>query len=126
MKNDPQRATLASTWLVGIIFAALLQLCGYGKASPFQVQPQSGLERAQGILNDDTSGAPLRSEGAMYDEIVAEVGQTNPQKATILEDRFANLKRSPQNLQTEARATFYLVGRVAPYSTAGNKADEEP
>ena len=90
---------------VGIVFMALLGLCGCGSNSgPVEVQPQSGLERAKGILNDYASGAPLGSEGAMYEEIVVEVRQTDPQKATILENGFADLKRSPQNLRGKARA----------------------
>jgi len=93
-------------WLgVGIIFMALLGLCGCGKyAAPVKVQPQCGLERAKGILNDYANGAPLGSEGAMYEEIVAEVRKTDPQNATILEKGFADLKRSPQNLRDKARA----------------------
>jgi hypothetical protein len=89
---------------VGIIFVALLGIGGCGKDAPVEVQPQSGLERAKGILNDYANGAPLGSEGAMYEEIVAEVRQTDPQKATILEKGFADLKRSPQNLSGKARA----------------------
>ena len=89
---------------VGIVFVALLGLCGCGKAPPVEVQPQSGLERAKGILNDYANGAPLGSEGATFEEIVAEVRQTDPQKATILEKGFADLKRSPQNLRDKARA----------------------
>ena len=90
---------------VGIVFMALLGLCGCGRSSPpVVVQPQSGLERAKGILNDYANGAPLGSEGAMFEEIVAEVRQTDPQKATILEKGFADLKRSPQNRSATARA----------------------
>jgi hypothetical protein len=92
------------TWLVGISFVALLALCGCSKAPPVQVQPQSGLERAKVILNDYANGAPLGSEGAMYEEIVAEIRQTDPQKATLLEKGFADLKRSPQNLRSKASA----------------------
>jgi hypothetical protein len=97
---------MVRAWLrVGIIFVALLGLCGCGSNSPpVEVQPQSGLERAKGILNDYANGAPLGSEGAMYEEIVAEVRQTDPQKAAILEKGFADLKRSPQNLSGKARA----------------------
>ena len=84
---------------------ALLALCGCGiNSPPVEIQPQSGLERAKGILNDYANGAPLGSEGAMYEEIVAEVRQTDPQKATILEKGFADLKRSPQNRSATARA----------------------
>ena len=96
---------MVRAWLaLGIVFIALLGLCGCGKDAPVEVQPQSGLERAKGILNDYANGAPLGSEGAMYEEIVAEVRQTDPQKATILEKGFADLKRSPQNLRDKARA----------------------
>ena len=96
---------MVRAWLgVGIVFVALLGLCGCGKDLPVEVQPQSGLERAKGILNDYANGAPLGSEGAMYEEIVAEVRQTDPQKAVILEKGFADLKRSPQNLSGKARA----------------------
>ena len=95
------RARLA----LGIVCLALfLASYGCGKAPPVQVQPQSGLERAKGILNDYASGAPMGSEGAMFEEIVAEVRQTDPQKATILEKGFAELKRSPQNRSDKARA----------------------
>jgi hypothetical protein len=89
---------------LGIIFIALLGLCGCGKERPVVVQPQSGLERAKGILNDYANGVPMASEAATFEEIVAEVRQTDPQKATILEKGFADLKRSPQNLRDKARA----------------------
>ena len=96
---------MVRAWLgVGIIFVALLAVCGCGKEPPVEIQPQSGLERAKGILNDYANGAPLGSEGAMYEEIVAEVRKTDPQKATILEKGFADLKRSPQNPRDKARA----------------------
>ena len=90
---------------VGIVCMTLLGLCGCGSnSSSVEVQPQTGLERAKGILNDYASGVPLGSEGAMYEEIVAEVRQTDPQKATILEKGFADLQRSPQNRSAKARA----------------------
>ena len=97
---------MVRAWLgVGIVFIAILGLCGCGSNSPpVEVQPQSGLERAKGILNDYASGVPLGSEAATFEEIVAEVRQTDPQKATILEKGFADLKRSPQNLSGKARA----------------------
>ena len=38
-----------------------------------------------------------------FDEIVADVRKTDPQKATILEKGFADLKRSPGNLSGKAR-----------------------
>ena len=96
---------MVRAWLgIGFVFMVLLGLCGCGRNPPVEVQPQSGLERAKGILNDYASGVPLGSEGAMYEEIVAEVRQTDPQKATILEKGFADLKRSPQNLREKARA----------------------
>ena len=90
---------------VGIIFMVFLGLCGCGKRSPpVQIQPQSGLERAKGILNDYASGVPMGSEAATFEEVVAEVRKTDPQKATILEKGFADLKRSPQNPRDKARA----------------------
>ena len=89
---------------VGIVFVALVGLCGCGKDARVEVQPQSGLERAKGILNDYANGAPMASEAATFEEIVAEVRKTDPQKATILEKGFADLKRSPQNLSGKARA----------------------
>ena len=97
---------MVRAWLgVGIVFMALLGLCGCGRNSPpVEVQPQSGLERAKGILNDYANGLPMGSEGATYEEIVAEVRKTDAQKATTLEKGFADLKRSPQNLRDKARA----------------------
>ena len=93
---------------VGIVFVALigafLGLCGCGKDARVEVQPQSGLERAKGILNDYASGVPMGSEAATFEEVVAEVRKTDQQKATILEKGFADLKRSPQNLRDKARA----------------------
>src|SRR5262245_61930522 len=93
---------------VGFVFMALivafLGLCGCGKAPKVEIQPQSGLERAEVILNDYANGLPMGSEGATYEEIVAEVRKTDPQKATILEKGFADLKRSPQNRSGTARA----------------------
>jgi hypothetical protein len=96
---------MVRAWLgVAIIVMALLGLCGCGKDRPVEVQPQSGLDRAKTILNDYANGAPLGSEGAMYEEIIAEVRQSDEKKATILEKGFADLKRSPQNLKGKARA----------------------
>ena len=89
---------------VGIIFVALIGLCSCGKNARVEIQPQSGLERAKVILNDYANGVPMGSEGATYEEIVAEVRKTDPQKATILEKGFADLQRSPQNLSGKARA----------------------
>ena len=89
---------------VGIIFVALLGLYGCGKDPPVEVKPQSGLERAKGILNDYVGGAPLGSEVETFEEIVAEVRKTDPHKATILEKGFADLKRSPKDLRGKARA----------------------
>ena len=89
---------------VGIVFMALLGLCGCGRNSPpVDVQPQSGLERAKEILNDYAKGAPMGSEAMAFDEIVADVRKTDPQKATILEKGFADLKRSPGNRSGKAR-----------------------
>jgi hypothetical protein len=91
-------------WLgVGILFVALLGLCGCGKDPPVEVKPQSGLERAKVILNDYAQGAPLGSEAETFQEIVEEVRQTDPKKAAILEKGFAALKRSPGNLKAKAR-----------------------
>ena len=90
---------------IGIVFMALLGLCGCGRnSSHVEIQPQSGLERAKVILNDYASGVPIGSEAATYEEVVAEVRKTDPQKATILEKGFADLKRSKQNLRDKARA----------------------
>ena len=89
---------------VGIIFVALLGLCGCGKDPPVEVKPQSGLERAKVILNDYVQGAPMGSEAETFQEIVEEVRKTDPQKAAILEKGFADLKRSPQNPSGKARA----------------------
>ena len=90
---------------VGIVFVALLGLCGCGHSSPpVQVQPQSGLEQAKVILNDYASnGAPMGSEAATFEDVVAEVRKTDPQKATILEKGFADLKRFPGDRSVKAR-----------------------
>ena len=96
---------MVRAWLgVGITVMALLGLCGCGKEQPVEVQPQSGLERAKGILNDYANGAAMGSEAETFEEIVAEVRKTDPQKATILEKGFADLKRSPKNPSDKARA----------------------
>ena len=89
---------------VGIIVMALLGLGGCGKDAPVAVQPQSGLERAKGILADYANGVPMGSEQMTFEEIVEEVRKTDPQKAAILEKGFADLKRSPQNPSGKARA----------------------
>jgi hypothetical protein len=89
---------------VCILFAALLAP-GCGKnAETVAVQPQSGVEQAKVILNDYAKGVPMGSEQMTFEEIVAEVRKTDPQKATILEKGFADLKRSPQNRSGIARA----------------------
>jgi hypothetical protein len=84
---------------------ALLGLwgCGGGKGSQAKVKAQSGLERAKVILNDYAQGAPMGSEVMTFEEIVAEVRKADPQKATILEKGFADLKRYPGNRSVKAR-----------------------
>ena len=110
---------------VGIVCVALLGLCGCAKDAPVEVQPQSGLERAKGILNDYASGVPLGSEAATYEEIVAEVRQTDQQKAAILEKGFADLKRSKQNLrQNCARRQKIFRSRHQPFPRG--KAEPPP
>ena len=95
---------MVRAWLgVGIIFVALLGLCGCGKGPQAEVKPQGGLERAKVILNDYAQGAPMGSEVMTFEEIVEEVRKTDPQKATILEKGFADLKRSPGNRSGKAR-----------------------
>ena len=89
---------------VGIIFVALLGLCGCGKEAPVEIKPQSGLERAKVILTDYANDVPMGSEQMTFEEIVEEVRKTDPQKATILEKGFADLKRSPQTRSSKARA----------------------
>lgn len=92
-------------WKGGMVILVLLGLAGCGRsAPPVQVQPQSGLERAKAILNDYVQGMPMGSEVTTFEEIIAEVRQTDPQKAAILEKGLADLKRSPQNLRDKARA----------------------
>src|SRR5437762_5448206 len=91
---------------VGMIFIAMALLglwgCG-GGGSQGEVQPQSGLERAKVILNDYAKGVPMGSEAMAFDEIVADVRKTDPQKATILEKGFADLRRAPGNRSATAR-----------------------
>ena len=87
---------------VGMVFLTLLGLWGCGQDPPIEVQPQSGLERAKVILNDYVQGAPMGSEAMMFEEIVEEVRQTDPQKAVILEQGFADLKRAPGNRSAQA------------------------
>src|SRR5438105_9386069 len=95
---------MVRAWLgVGIIFLALFGLWGCGgKGREAQVE-QAGLERAKVILNDYAKGLPMGSEAMAFDDIVKEVRQTDPQKATILEKGFADLKRSPGNRSATAR-----------------------
>ena len=45
----------------------------------------------------------MGSEAMTFDEIVEDVRKTDPQKATILEKGFADLKRSPDNRSAKAR-----------------------
>ena len=96
---------MVRAWLrVGIVFVALLGLCGCGKdPPPVEVKPQSGLERAKVILNDYAQGVPMGSEAMTFAEIVEEVRKTDPQKATIVEKGFADLKRSKDNRSVKAR-----------------------
>jgi hypothetical protein len=82
---------------------AFLGLGGCAKDPPIEVKPQSGLERARQILNDYAKGAAMGSEAVTFDEIVQEVRQTDPQKATILEKGFADINRSPQNRSAKAK-----------------------
>ena len=97
---------MVRAWLgVGIIFMALVGLwgCGGGQRPPADVKLQGGLERAKVILNDYVKGVPMGSEAMNFEEIVGEVRKTDPQKATILEKGFADLKRSPGNRSATAR-----------------------
>ena len=89
---------------IAIIFMARFGLWGCGGGNnPPEVQPQSGLERAKVILNDYAKGTRMGSEAMTFDEIVEDVRKTDPQKATILEKGFADLKRSPNDPSAKAR-----------------------
>src|SRR5262245_48653452 len=91
-------------WLgVGTICVALLALGSCAKSPPVETRPQSGLERARGVLNDYANGAAMGSEAMTFQEIVEEVRQTDPQKAALLEKGFADLKRSPASRSAKAR-----------------------
>jgi hypothetical protein len=91
-------------WLaLGIVFLTLLGLWGCGGEPPIVVQPQSGLDAAKQILNDYVQGVPMGSEAMMFQEIVEEVRQTDPQKAAILEKGFADLQRAGGNHSAKAR-----------------------
>ena len=96
---------MVRAWLgVGMVFVALLGLWGCGRGGGPQTEvKQSGLERARVILNDYAQGAPMGSEVMTFEEIVAEVRKTDPEKAAILEKGFADLKRSPGNRSAKAR-----------------------
>lgn len=97
---------MVRAWLrVGILFMALFGLCGCGLGGKgtVEVKSQSGLEKARVILNDYAQGVPMGSEVMNFPEIVEEVRQSDPQKATILEKGFADLKRSPSNRSSKAR-----------------------
>src|SRR5262245_40250625 len=90
-------------WLgMGMVCLAICALWGGARAGPVEAEPQGALERAKVILNDYVQGVPLGSEAMTFEEIVAEVRQTDPQKATILEKGFADLKRSPASRSAKA------------------------
>jgi hypothetical protein len=82
--------------------------CG-GEKHQIEMKPQGGLERAKVILNDYAKGVPMGSEAMVFDEIVEEVRKTDPKKATILKDGFADLKRSPNSRSSRAKE---LLGKL--------------
>src|SRR5947209_5990170 len=89
---------------IGILFLALFGLWGCSTGSkPIEVKPQGGVERAKVILNDYAQGNPMGSEAETFAEIVEEVRKSDPQKATILEKGFADIKRSPGSRSSKAK-----------------------
>jgi DNA-directed RNA polymerase subunit F len=64
----------------------------------------TGLEHAKQLLENYAKGRPLASEAATFPQIVEQVKKTDPQKAKILEEGFADLQRSPRDLRTKAQA----------------------
>ncbi len=89
---------MVRAWLtVGIILTALIGVwgCGGAKGPQPELKPQTGVERAKAILNDYAQGSPMGSEAMTFEEIVEELRKTDPQKATILEKGFADIKRAP-------------------------------
>src|SRR5262249_46923309 len=101
---------------VGIIFMALAGLCGCGggaKGPPVeQPPPQSPLDRAKMVLNGYlVEGATVGSEAMGFEQIVADVRKTDPQKATILEKGFENKKRNWKGPGPKARRLPRAVGR---------------
>jgi hypothetical protein len=81
--------------------------CGPATSTPvktFTVKMPTGLERAKGLLENYANGSQMSSEATSFSEIVEEVKKTDPQKAQILEDGFADLQKSPQNLRVNAQA----------------------
>ena len=97
---------MVRAWLkAGIIFMALLGLwgCGAGAKAPVVDKPQNVVEQAKVILNEYAQGGPMGSEAARFEDIVEELKKTDPQKATILEKGFADIKKSPNSRQAKAR-----------------------
>src|SRR5438876_142013 len=101
---------MVRAWLrVGIIFMALAGVCGCGggaKGPPVpQAPPQSPLDRAKMILTEYAQGEKsVGSEAMGFEEIVADVRKTDPQKATILEKGFEDIKRNWKSPGAKARA----------------------
>jgi hypothetical protein len=94
------------------VLAGTVLGCGPATSTPvktFTIETPTGLERAKRLLENYAKGRPIASEAATFPEIVGEVRKTDPQKAKMLEEGFAEMQKSPGNSRATAQA---LLGRL--------------
>ena len=95
---------MVRAWLA-ITFMFVVVLCGCGKSQPVEeklVKGGTGIEQAKLILNSYLKGDPMGSEQMAFEDIIADIKQSDPRKAAILEKGFADIKRNPGNRAAKA------------------------
>ena len=89
------------------MLAGVVLGCGPATSTPvktYKVKMPTGLEHAKQLLENYANGRPLASEAVTFPQIVEQVKKTDPQKAKILEEGFADLRKSPQDVRAKAQA----------------------
>ena len=81
-----------------------------------EVKPNSGLDEAKQLLNKYAKGQPLGSEVTSFDNLVARVRETDPQRADILAKGFADLQKPKVDTRAKAKE---LLKAIEPKMHAG-------
>lgn len=92
---------VALTILTGVVTGCRQQ--GTPQTKVIEVPMPKGLDRAKMLLQNYAQGQPLGSEAEDFPQIVEEVRKTDPEKANILQEGFAQIQKNPAQARRVAQ-----------------------